>query len=364
MKNLGTHIIRIIVIILLALYSYVFSKAQAQTAKNSQEKVIVIKKDGQTADTLVWHINGDHKGHIKTIDVLMDSIHGDLDEKLKHIELILSENEGKMAKIMVITDSMIMQLPDMDSILANINVKINMDSIQLLIDKKMIDFEITEDLMYLGGDSIKMDIIIKDTENGQIIINGEDETIRSIDTLGGHMVFISKNGKSSEIFTSSGSYIWSITDGEDPLENEELSEITIVRELNDGEEMETEVIVYTNMDGEEGHLIKLKEINDEDMNLLKESGIDFSENKNPQETFLLFPNPNDGEFQIKFHLDKKEKVNIRVFDGNGKEIFQKNLGKQKGWVKEKITLSDALNGTYFIRIDAGQLQSTKKIMIR
>ena len=79
----------------------------------------------------------------------------------------------------------------------------------------------------------------------------------------------------------------------------------------------------------------------------------------------VFPNPNDGEFVIKFNLSKKTNAKITIYASNGQKIDEtvlKNpsLGENsyspaKGSVKNR--------GVFFVSLETAYERATQKIII-
>ena len=83
--------------------------------------------------------------------------------------------------------------------------------------------------------------------------------------------------------------------------------------------------------------------------------------------FRVFPNPVLGDkFQISFQLERREWVQIGIFDITGRkirEICQELLepGQQQFTVE---TRQSFVPGLYFVQIEAGKSRSTQKLLVR
>jgi PDZ domain-containing secreted protein len=82
------------------------------------------------------------------------------------------------------------------------------------------------------------------------------------------------------------------------------------------------------------------------------------------ENLRLFPNPNNGIFNLNFNLDGTDKVNIRVFSANGIVIYEDNLGEFSGEYLEQINISDNAKGIYFLQVRQGENVLSKKIILK
>lgn len=81
------------------------------------------------------------------------------------------------------------------------------------------------------------------------------------------------------------------------------------------------------------------------------------------ESFKLYPNPNNGNFSVKFNPKSAEPVVIKVFDLNGRLIYNHQF-KGATHFEQQINLDNAQSGLYMVRIKSGQQQLNKKIIVR
>lgn len=80
------------------------------------------------------------------------------------------------------------------------------------------------------------------------------------------------------------------------------------------------------------------------------------------DNFVVFPNPNNGEFTIKLNSSQSRSVNIEVYDLRGRAIY-KNKYKNAGDLNENINLNHVQSGMYILNVSDGLRQSTKKIIV-
>jgi hypothetical protein len=80
----------------------------------------------------------------------------------------------------------------------------------------------------------------------------------------------------------------------------------------------------------------------------------------------VFPNPNDGDFSVKFYLKKQSTVKLSLHNLKG-EIIQeellKNLGSGENIFERKLT-DEQRKGTYFITLETPYEKATQKIILR
>lgn len=79
-----------------------------------------------------------------------------------------------------------------------------------------------------------------------------------------------------------------------------------------------------------------------------------------------FYNSNEAAIDLKYNLEKDEKIGITIFDVSGKKMYSKNLeNKTKGIHTTKIAFTTEISpGVYFIHLLIGNTKHTKKIFIQ
>jgi hypothetical protein len=81
-----------------------------------------------------------------------------------------------------------------------------------------------------------------------------------------------------------------------------------------------------------------------------------------ESTFSVFPNPNNGEFTIKFNLVESNNVNIQVFDIRGRSILNKDFNST-GEFNQIINLGNVQSGMYLLNVNNGLRTVTRKIIV-
>ena len=76
----------------------------------------------------------------------------------------------------------------------------------------------------------------------------------------------------------------------------------------------------------------------------------------------IYPNPNNGNFNIQFTSTSGNEININVHDLRGREIFTKKYSNN-GLFNENLQLNNAQSGIYLVTIQDGSSKVTKKIVI-
>lgn len=79
--------------------------------------------------------------------------------------------------------------------------------------------------------------------------------------------------------------------------------------------------------------------------------------------FVLYPNPNDGEFRIRFAPESKGDINIDVFDMTGKLVYNNVFSNEKEF--DKVVSASFLNsGVYIVKVNDGGKKIERKIVIK
>jgi hypothetical protein len=90
---------------------------------------------------------------------------------------------------------------------------------------------------------------------------------------------------------------------------------------------------------------------------------------NPQSSgslkLLLFPNPNKGEFDVRYYLKQQTEVKIILYNASGKKIHQVKLKAQEAGEQRHLcrVKRSAQSGTYFITIETPYESATQKVVI-
>ncbi|MCB0395713.1 MAG: PDZ domain-containing protein [Flavobacteriales bacterium] len=80
------------------------------------------------------------------------------------------------------------------------------------------------------------------------------------------------------------------------------------------------------------------------------------------ESVALNPNPANGRFELRFALAKSGTTTVRVFDANGRRVYDETLNNFKGDYSQVIDISGEPNGFYFLSIEQNGKAFTKKIV--
>jgi hypothetical protein len=80
------------------------------------------------------------------------------------------------------------------------------------------------------------------------------------------------------------------------------------------------------------------------------------------ENFVLYPNPNKGNFIVRFNPYSNDDVKINVYDMRGRQIFEKSYANN-GAFNQVINLDKAQSGVYLVTIANGGKKTTERIVI-
>ena len=80
------------------------------------------------------------------------------------------------------------------------------------------------------------------------------------------------------------------------------------------------------------------------------------------ENFALYPNPNNGQFTLKFDSTSSSNITVNVSDIQGRNVYEKTF-ISTGLFNENLQLDHAQKGIYLVKIKDGEKQIIKKIVI-
>jgi hypothetical protein len=83
------------------------------------------------------------------------------------------------------------------------------------------------------------------------------------------------------------------------------------------------------------------------------------------ESFNLYPNPSEGEFNVAIQFkNKPSTVLVQIFNMNGELVLTKNYQKPGTELKESFSLQNVAAGNYLMRITVGKHALTKTFIIK
>jgi plastocyanin len=339
--------------------------------KELAELDIILKDlDGELAN-LDIEIDGineamDHKTMMVMVKEL-EEMEGDLEDKMKEIEIMIEmsdsfdslskhiEHEMKViksedGKMVFINEDGDIEHIDMDG---ETMVWIDEDGKEHHINIEDGDHNIiVKTIKTHDGEEITTEIIDFDSEDGE-------ETV-TVDVINkdGKVIVINRNGEEIEIdhdidfdADAEGHHIY-ITKDENGDMDEDVFVTVMKNKGEDGKEVYKSKIIISKLDKE-------------DKELLKDSGVNFdsSENKLELERMKFSPNPSSGKFSLEFKNKTMDALNIKIYDLNGKEVYNEDVKNFDGHYKNEIDISSEDSGTYFLRISQNNKELVRKLVI-
>ena len=93
----------------------------------------------------------------------------------------------------------------------------------------------------------------------------------------------------------------------------------------------------------------------------KEKSKDDAEEK--EDEVNLYPNPNDGKFSLKFHVDQPCDLSVKVYNSQGKEVYAEKMKDFSGDYDNQLNLSGKAKGNYILKISEGKKTISEKFVI-
>ena len=78
--------------------------------------------------------------------------------------------------------------------------------------------------------------------------------------------------------------------------------------------------------------------------------------------FSVFPNPNNGSFNVKLNSGSNNNISISVFDIRGRQVFNNNY-KASPEFNETININSVQSGMYLLQVSDGVNTQTKKVIV-
>ncbi len=85
--------------------------------------------------------------------------------------------------------------------------------------------------------------------------------------------------------------------------------------------------------------------------------------ENTLTNFVVYPNPNSGNFNIQFASSSSNRVKIAVYDMRGRIIFENDYANQTVF-NENIQLNNVQAGVYLLNVTDGDRKEVKRIVIK
>lgn len=79
--------------------------------------------------------------------------------------------------------------------------------------------------------------------------------------------------------------------------------------------------------------------------------------------FKIYPNPNNGNFNVQFDSQSGNQIKVGVYDIRGRQIFDQTF-ENTGLFSQNLELNDAQSGVYMVTVQDGDKKETRKIVIQ
>lgn len=79
--------------------------------------------------------------------------------------------------------------------------------------------------------------------------------------------------------------------------------------------------------------------------------------------FKIYPNPNNGNFNIQFDSQSGNEIKVGVHDIRGRQIFNQSF-ENTGLFNQNLELNDIQSGVYLVTVQDGDKKETRKIVIQ
>jgi subtilisin-like proprotein convertase family protein len=80
------------------------------------------------------------------------------------------------------------------------------------------------------------------------------------------------------------------------------------------------------------------------------------------DSFAIFPNPSNGNFNVKFNSSSNNQIEVYVHDLRGREVFMKKF-QNTGLFDQNLRLASVQSGVYLVTVQDGDKKEVKKIII-
>jgi hypothetical protein len=84
-------------------------------------------------------------------------------------------------------------------------------------------------------------------------------------------------------------------------------------------------------------------------------------------TFYVFPNPNNGQFQVRFYNQPGESATIRIFDSKGAKVYESRMTTVLAYSRLDVNLKPSLvSGIYIVELinQQGKRIGTQKVIVK
>jgi hypothetical protein len=87
----------------------------------------------------------------------------------------------------------------------------------------------------------------------------------------------------------------------------------------------------------------------------------------PTNKLWVYPNPNDGNFLVRFYNQNNESATVRVFDAKGAKVYERAVVTTTAYTGIDVNLGPTIpDGVYVVELvnSSGKRVDAKKIVVR
>jgi hypothetical protein len=102
-----------------------------------------------------------------------------------------------------------------------------------------------------------------------------------------------------------------------------------------------------------------------DLNGCVNTSADLVVSAEPSERLYVAPNPNFGQFWVRYFNQVNEQLTLTVFNSNGARVYQKSVTTTVAYSRIDVDLGIEAPGVYVVELrnSAGKLLGSKKIIV-
>jgi len=93
------------------------------------------------------------------------------------------------------------------------------------------------------------------------------------------------------------------------------------------------------------------------------SVIGINEQDKSKDIVVIAPNPNNGNFAINYVTDKNKKVTVKIIDGVGRVIYNKQEAVNNGFNNINVDIENLSTGIYLLELTSGNTRVLEKLLI-
>jgi len=79
--------------------------------------------------------------------------------------------------------------------------------------------------------------------------------------------------------------------------------------------------------------------------------------------FNVYPNPSNGQIQLRLDASNTEKVQVKIYDLSGRQVFTSVYSDLETKFNKQLNLNSLAKGVYFLKVIKGKASGTKKIVL-